>query len=150
MTTKVVEVLAKILAGLNKNYSLEDMNTKISVEEKFDKQTVSAAFSLVYDKILNNTHKTSSTKKKNTVRLLSEEEVEKIGMEYYDYLLHLQNIGLVDANDIEMLLEQIMLFPSDSLTFEDINWMILVSLVDYNTKILPGSRMVLYSSDKIN
>ncbi len=150
MTTKVVEVLAKILDGLNKNYSLEDMNTKISVEEKFDKQTVSAAFSLVYDKILNNTHKTSSTKKKNTVRLLSEEEIEKIGMEYYDYLLHLQNIGLVDANDIELLLEQIMLFPSDSLTFEDINWMILVSLVDYNTKILPGSRMVLYSSDKIN
>lgn len=150
MTTKVVEVLAKILAGLNKNYSLEDMNTKISVEEKFDKQTVSAAFSLVYDKILNITHKTSTTNKKNTVRLLSEEEVEKIGIEYYDYLLHLQNIGLVDANDIEMLLEQIMLFPSDSLTYEDINWMILVSLVDYNTKILPGSRMVLYSSDKIN
>ena len=151
MNTKVVEVLAKILDGLNKNYSLDDVNTKISADEKFDKQTVSAAFSLVYDKILNNTQNNSSAAdKKNTFRLLSEEEIEKIGMEYYDYLLHLQNIRLIDANDIEMLLEQIMLFPNDSLNIEDINWMILVSLVDYNTKILPGSRMVLYSSDKIN
>ena len=150
MNTKVVEVLAQILDGLNKNRSLEDVNSKITNENKFDKQTVSAAFSLVYDKILNSSGGKIIDEKKKNFRLLNEEEIESIGMEYYNYLMHLQNIQLLDSDDIEMLLEQILLFPKLTLTFEDINWMILVSLVEYNTKILPGSRVILYATDKIN
>ncbi len=151
MNTKVVEVLAQILDGLNKNFSLEDMNSRINDENRFDKQTVSAAFSLVYDKILNNAgEKISNEKKNKNFRFLNDEEIESIGIEYYNYLMHLQNIQLLDSDDIEMLLEQILLFPNQTLTFEDINWMILVSLVEFNTKILPGSRVILYSSDKIN
>lgn len=151
MNTKVVEVLAQILDGLNKNYSLEDVNNKITNENKFDKQTVSAAFSLVYDKILNNSgEKTEDVNRNKNFRFLNDEEIEAVGIEYYDYLMHLQNIQLLDSDDIEMLLEQILLFPNQSLTFEDINWMILVSLVEFNTKILPGSRVILYATDKIN
>lgn len=151
MNTKVVEVLAQILDGLNKNCSLEDVNSKISNENKFDKQTVSAAFSLVFDKILTNSgEKIFDEKKNKNFRLLNEEEIESIGLEYYNYLMHLQNIQLLDSDDIEMLLEQILLFPNQTLSFEDINWMILVSLVEYNTKILPGSRVILYATDKIN
>lgn len=151
MNTKVVEVLAQILDGLNKNYSLDDVNSKITNENKFDKQTVSAAFSLVYDKILNNSgEKTEDDNSNKDFRFLNDEEIEAVGIEYYDYLIHLQNIQLLDSDDIEMLLEQILLFPNQSLTFEDINWMILVSLVELNTKILPGSRVILYATDKIN
>ena len=150
MTTKVVEVLAKILDGLNKNFSLEDINSKIDNENKFDKQTISAAFSLVYEKILNSTDAKFAKVKNENFRFLNDEEIDIIGVEYYDYLIHIQNIGLLDSNDVEMLLEQIMLFPNATLTIEDINWMILVSLVDYNSKILPGSRVTLYSTDKIN
>lgn len=151
MNTKVVEVLAQILDGLNKNYSLDDVNSKITNENKFDKQTVSAAFSLVYDKILNNSgEKTEDDNINKDFRFLNDEEIEAVGIEYYDYLIHLQNIQLLDSDDIEMLLEQILLFPNQTLTFEDINWMILVSLVEFNTKILPGSRVILYATDKIN
>ena len=151
MNSKVVEVLAQILDGLNKNFSLEDVNSKINKENRFDKQTVSAAFSLVYDKILTNSgEKIKSDSKNINFRLLNEEELEMVGVEYYNYLMHLQNIKLLDSDDIEMLIEQILLFPNQTLSYEDINWMILVSLVEYNTKILPGSRVTLYSSDKIN
>jgi len=150
MTTKVVEVLAKILDGLNKNVSLEDVNSRITDENKFDKQTISAAFSLVYEKILNNTELKFNNNSNDNIRFLSDEEIEIIGLEYYNYLIHIQNIGLLDSYDIELLLEQIMLFPKSTLTIDDINWMILVSLVEYNTKIMPGSRVTLYSSDKIN
>lgn len=151
MNTKVVEVLAQILDGLNKNYSLDDVNSKITNENKFDKQTVSAAFSLVYDKILNNSgEETEDDNRNKDFRFLNDEEIEAVGIEYYDYLIYLQNIQLLDSDDIEMLLEQILLFPNQSLTFEDINWMILVSLVEFNSKILPGSRVILYATDKIN
>ena len=152
MTTKVVEVLAKILDGLNKKYSLEDVNKNLASENKFDKQTVSAAFSLVYDKIVaSRIEKNIDFAEPNkNIRILSEEELDTIGVEYYSYLIHLQNIGLIDLSDFEVLLEQILLFPTNNITLEDINWMILVSLVDYDSKILPGSRVTLFSSDTIN
>ena len=152
MTTKVVEVLAKILDGLNKDFSLEDVNKSLVKEKKFDKQTVSAAFSLVYDKIAMN--KVAKNMENNSygegLRILSEEEIETIGIEYYNYLIHVQNIGLIDSSNFEILLEQILMFPTSRITLDDINWLILVSLVDYDSKILPGSRVTLFSTDTIN
>ena len=59
-------------------------------------------------------------------------------------------MGLLDSIDFEMFIEQLMMFPEDSISREDINWSILISLVDFNAEILPGSRVLLYSSDKIN
>ena len=152
MTTKVVEVLAKILDGLNKDFSLEDVNKSLVKEKKFDKQTVSAAFSLVYDRITINKIALSVGKENlsDGLRILSEEEIETIGIEYYNYLIHVQNIGLIDSSNFEILLEQILMFPTSRITLDDINWLILVSLVDYDSKILPGSRVTLFSSDTIN
>jgi len=152
MTTKVVEVLAKILDGLNKNISLEDVNSIINEEKKFDKQTISAAFSLVYDKIVTNRflNEIENRNVKRGVRIFSADEIEIIGIEYYNYLIYLQNIGLIDYADLEVLIEQILLFPTERITLEDINWLVLVSLVDYDSKILPGSRVTLFSTDTIN
>ncbi|MCF6270713.1 MAG: DUF494 domain-containing protein [Melioribacteraceae bacterium] len=152
MTTKVIEVLTKILDGLNKKYSLEDVGKNLASENKFDKQTVSAAFSLVHDKIVANRIEKNIefTEQNRNIRILCDEEIDAIGVEYYSYLIHLQNIGLIDSSDFEILLEQILLFPTNNLTLEDINWMILLSLVDYDARILPGSRVTLFSSDTIN
>lgn len=151
MTAKIVEVIARILDGLNKNISLEEVNDQLTIDKEYDKQTVSAAFSLVYDKVLTRkVVKDKSRSKVQNIRLLTDEEKEMLGIDNHDYLLKLWKIGLVDSADLEIILEQLMLFPNDSITREDINWIILVSLVEFNSKILPGSRILLYSSDTIN
>jgi len=151
MTAKIVEVIARILDGLNNNISLEEVNNQLTVDKEYDKQTVSAAFSLVYDKVLTSkVVKDKSSSKPQNIRLLTDEEKEVLGIDNYDYLFKLWKIGLVDSADLEIILEQLMLFPNDSITREDINWIILVSLVEFNSKILPGSRILLYSSDTIN
>ena len=151
MTAKIVEVIARILDGLNNNISLEEVNNQLAIDKEYDKQTVSAAFSLVYDKVLTSKIvKDKSNSQPQNIRLLTEEEKDVLGIDNYDYLLKLWKIGLVDSADLEIILEQLMLFPSDSISREDINWIILVSLVEFNSKILPGSRILLYSSDTIN
>ena len=152
MTTKVVEVLAKILDGLNKDFSLEDVNNNLNKEKKFDKQTVSAAFSLVYDKITINKIANDISNKNYTegVRFLSEYEIEAIGMDLYNYLIHVQNIGLIDSSDFEIILEKLLIYPNNNISLDDINWLILISLVNYDSKILPGSRATLFSTDTIN
>jgi len=152
MTAKVVEAVAKILEKINNNISLEDVSKELSATKEFDKQTVTAAFGLLYDKFLiNKKSKFRVKNKKNKdFRILNEEEREILGLENYDYLLRLNNVGLLDNVNMELLLEQIMMFPAETISREDINWIILLSLVDFDKDIMPGSRVLLYSSDTIN
>ncbi len=151
MTNKLVEVLTKILEGLNQNYSLEEVNDTLRNIKEFDQQTVSAAFSLVYDKVLSNKVSHNSRKKQpKKFRILSEEEKEILGSENTEYVYHLLNLGLVDAFDLDLIIEHISMFPGDEITKDDINLIVLIALVDFNSEILPGSRVLLYSSDTIN
>ena len=152
MTSKIVEVLAKILDGLNKNYTLDEVSSLLKKEKIYDTQTVGVAFSLIYDKVLSNKLKEEAERKKDSknFRVLSPEEMEVVGTENYNYLIHLVNVGLISNSDLEMTLEQIMMYPKETITKDDINWIILISLIDFNSDILPGSRVLLYSSDTIN
>lgn len=151
MTGKVVEAVAKILEGLNNNDSLEEVNKQLKIQKEFDQSTISAAFSLVFDKVLNKkVNRKDRRKNSNKFRMLTEEEKEYIGIENLNYITYLFNIGLMSAVDLEMILEQIMMFPDEKITRDDINWIIMISLIEFDLEIPPGSRVLLYSSDTIN
>ena len=152
MTAKIVEVLAKILEGLKDNDSLEDVTNSLNLNKEFDQQTVSAALGLVFDKFLTNRMELLKDGSSNTksFRVLSNEEINVIGRENHNYIQHLVNVGLLDPLDVELLIEQMTMFPEEKVSKDDINWIILFSLVDFDSEILPGSRVLLYSSDTIN
>ena len=149
MTTKFVEVLAKILEGLGQDYSFEEVNKTLLKEKSINKQTISAAFSWLYDKKLSkiNNHKNPNSKK---IRFLNNEEIDLLGIENYNYIIHLINVGLLNSSDLDSILDQFFLYPGENITKEEINWIILFSLVDFSENVLPGSRFLLYSSDTIN
>ena len=152
MTAKIVEVLAKILEGLKDNFSIEEVTKHLDLEKDFDEQTVSAALGLVFDKFLTKRlvlQKEGSTSNKS-FRLLTNDEISIIGSENHSYIQHLVNVGLLDPLDVELLIEQMTMFPEERVSKDDINWIILFSLVDFDSEVLPGSRVLLYSSDTIN
>ena len=152
MTSKLVDVLAKILEGLSRNTSLEEVSKGLIKSKQFDEKLLSAAFSLVYDKILlkTNIKKFEDKFTQKSTRILSEDEINFIGLDNYNYLLHLMNVGLIDSSNLEAILSQISLFPDLKVTRKEINWIILLSLVDFDSELLPGSRFLLYSSDTVN
>ncbi|MBS3944920.1 MAG: DUF494 family protein [Melioribacter sp.] len=151
MKPKVVEVITHILESLNNNVSLEELNQSLLKSKEYDPQTIGIAFSLIYDKIFLKKKKDSKdNNRKKSIRILSEEEIENLGIDNYNYLLHLSNLGLIDADNFENLLEQINYFPENKLTRKEINWVILASLIDLDSDIPPGSRLHLYSSDSVN
>lgn len=152
MTSKIVDVLAKILEGLSNNASIEEVSKRLINSKKYDEKLLSAAFSLVYDKILLRTSikKIDNKFGQKSTRFLSEDEISFIGVENYNYLLHLMNVGLIDSSNLEAILSQISLFPELRVTRKEINWIILLSLVDFDSELLPGSRFLLYSSDTVN
>ena len=148
MNIKIIELLVEILDAVRNNISLEDFNKKIAKENKFDKQTISAAFSMIYEKsFMNNKYGNEETK---SFRILTNEENLFLGKENSNYLLHLQNIGLLSNDDLEMIIEQLAMYPSDKISRGEINMMILFSLVEKSSNILPGSRVTLFPSDTIN
>ena len=152
MTGKIVEILTKILETLHNKKSLEEVNKILTRNTEIDKKTLSIAFSIVYDKVLTNKHSFKSKKKEKQkkTRILTEEEKEILGPENHNYLLHLMNIGLLTAGDVDQILDQIMIFPESRISKDEINWIILISLVELNSNILPGSRVSLFSTDTIN
>ena len=152
MTAKIVEVLAKILEGLKQNYTIEEVTQHLNLSKDFDDQTVSAALGLVFDKFLTKKiilQKEGDSNNKS-FRLMADDEINTIGFENYSYIQHLVNVGLLDPLDVELLIEQMMMFPDERISKDDINWIILFSLADFESEILPGSRVLLYSSDTIN
>lgn len=153
MTAKIVEVLAQILDYLNnKDVSLDEISKRLCSQKEFDKQTVSAAFSLVYDKVLSKkvAKNKIQTRKNKDFRVLSDDEKEILGIENCNYLVYLLNVGLIGTNDFELILEQILMFPYNTISKEDINWLVFISIIEFNADILPGSRVLLNSSDTIN
>ncbi len=149
MTAEIVEVLARILKGLGENTSMEELNKSLSVEKGMTKQTLSTAFSLMLDKQLTKKSKRNISKSEN-FRFLNEEEKYLLGTDNYKYLMELLNIGLLDNFTLDLILEQTLLFPTTKISKEEINWIVLMSLVDFEKDILPGSRYILFSSDNIN
>ncbi|MFA7227869.1 MAG: DUF494 family protein [Melioribacteraceae bacterium] len=152
MTSKIVEVLAKILEGLGNNSTIEEVNHSLIKSKQFDKQILGIAYSLIYDKVLSKKTRSGNPvpEKQIGIRFLSESEKESLGLENYNYLLHLINVGLLEVENLEIILDQLTIFPDSRVTRREINWIILLSLVEFDSEVLPGSRMLLYSSDTVN
>lgn len=151
MNSKIVDILTQILEGIGEGYTIEEMNHYFIKKKKYDKQTLSIAFSLLFDKItLKKSREELENKAKKSLRFLTEEEKEILGIENYNYLLHLFNVGLINSETFEEILDQILSFPESKITKNDINWLVLLSIVDSNMMVPPGSRVLLYTSDSVN
>jgi uncharacterized protein Smg (DUF494 family) len=152
MTEDLVEILEKIVLAINNDYSFEEVELFINFEDKANKTVIAAAYSWIYEKLLREYYQ-KKTLKENTsksVRIFSEEEISSIGLHNYNYILHFYNIGLINNNDMDMILDQIKLFPEESRSIENLNILILSVFLDLDDISTPGSRYLLYSSDTIN
>ncbi len=147
MKAKIVEILQIILEEMHESRSLEDIN--LSLAKEMDKDAVNVAFSLLFDKIIYKREYMESGDNNSSFRVASEEEILNMGVDNYNYLLYLFNLGIFDNEDFNVIMEQIDFYPRSVLTREDINLIVLFSLMD-DAEMIPGSRFFLNTSDKIN
>lgn len=152
MVTEIVEVLAKITEKMEKDITAEDVVETISRESNYNRSVVAAAYSWIYEKINRNKYiqKSAQPDSSKSLRTLSTEEALQIGLKNYNYLLHFYNIGLLNTTDLEIIIDDLKLFPEGTINPEQINLLLLSLFLDMDNLTLPGSRMLLYSSDMIN
>ncbi len=147
MKAKIVEILQIILEEMHESRSLEDIN--LSLAKEMDKDAVNVAFSLLFDKIIYKREYMENGDNASSFRVATEEEILNMGVDNYNYLLYLFNLGIFDNEDFNVIMEQIDFYPRSVLTREDINLIVLFSLMD-DAEMIPGSRFFLNTSDKIN
>lgn len=152
MENTFVKILTKIVDGISKEHSFEEVDAALKRERIYIESAVSAAYSWFFDKLLANKLQALSDPKsiRNGVRILSEDEISLIGVENYNRLLKLVQVGFLNGEDIEMFIENVRFFPIENLHSEDITLILLASLFDIDKSMLPGSRTILYLSDTIH
>ncbi len=152
MVTEIVDLLADIFENMDKTSSLDKAMDEIKINKRYNKNILATAFSWIYEKKIRDMgeeaeHEELITKGK---RIFSEEEKSLVEVNNFNYLIHLNNIGLLTNLDLEVIIEELKLFPRELINTESINVIIISLFLEVNTLTLPGSRLLLYSSDTIN
>ena len=152
MSSEIVKVLETIVQAINNNYSFEEVEHSLRLSHKKKKTLIAAAYSWVYEKKMRELYisKALNGHSSKSLRIMSENEASVIGLQNYDYILHFYNIGLININEFEKIIDNIMTVPEEIINKENINLLILSVILDIDRVSLPGSRYTLYSSDTIN
>lgn len=148
---QIAKVLEEIVNKLDSE-SAEKTFNRLNRKYKYEKSAVAAAYSWIYDKLISDKYGKDFhfPADNESFRVFSKEEINTIGLQNYNYLLHFYNKGILTNKDLELILEQIKLFDSEEITIEQITIIILSLFLELNNYTLPGSRSILYSSDLIN
>lgn len=152
MVMEIVNLLKDIFEQLDSTSSLDKAIDDLTIKKSYNKNTLATAFSWIYEKTIRDISESSESTGlvSKGKRIFSEEEKIFIGINNYNYLLHLNNIGLLTNPDLEIIIEELKLFPRELINTESINVIIISLFLEVNTLTLPGSRLLLYSSDTIN
>lgn len=66
------------------------------------------------------------------MRIYSNDEKSKLNVKSRGFLLFMENIGQIDANQREMIIDQIMSLNDDTLSLDDLKWVVMMVLGNSN------------------
>lgn len=62
------------------------------------------------------------------IRVYVDHEMDRLDTECRDFLMYLENIGILDAGRRELVLDRLLALESDDITLEDMKWVVLMVL----------------------
>ena len=62
------------------------------------------------------------------IRVYVEEEQERVDTECRDFLMYLENTGILDAQRRELVLDRLLALEAEEITLEDMKWVVLMVL----------------------
>lgn len=64
----------------------------------------------------------------STTRIFSEVEIEKLDMQCRGYLMFLEQVGVLDAETREVVIERVMALDSEEIDLDQLKWVVLMVL----------------------
>ncbi len=74
----------------------------------------------------------------DSMRIYSEAEKLKLDAKSRGFLLFMENMGQLDANQREMVINQIMSLDDNTLSLDDLKWVVMMVLGNSNNQQLPA------------
>ena len=65
---------------------------------------------------------------KNSLRVLSQKEYEKISSEAFTFLTFLLNAKILNSTEFEVILDQIMILNQKSINVDEMRWIVMMTL----------------------
>ena len=62
------------------------------------------------------------------IRVYVDSELDRLDTECRDFMMYLENIGFLDAQRRELVLDRLLALESDEITLEDMKWVVLMVL----------------------
>jgi Smg protein len=114
--------------------------------EGFHKDTIAKAF-VWFSSFAHHQKKKKSHPQKNSIRLFSADEINKIGDENLQFIRTLEHVGVVDATMREFIINQLMRLEHNKIAILDVKWVtfLLLSGSIYGKQKDIGERIELFS-----
>jgi uncharacterized protein Smg (DUF494 family) len=150
MRNDIVEIFTDIIDTMDEKADYKYLRKKLN--KKSNRGVAATAYSWIFDKILATrfSGEIADIEKEKNFRSFSPAELNYIGSENANFLLKLFHLGFITKKELEIVIDQLKVFPEGELLKEHISWLVLSSFFELNNVTLPGSRLLLYSSDTIN
>ena len=95
-------------------------------EAGFNNKDISSAFDWFnHLEKLSNGHKLTN---KNSIRVLSQKEYEKISKEGFTFLTFLLNAKILNPTEFEVILDQIMILNQKYINIDEMRWIVMMTL----------------------
>jgi uncharacterized protein Smg (DUF494 family) len=122
MKERVVEILVYLMAEIDANKRLSEINLEGLTERGYTQSEISAAFSWLYDNVLvfDGFVERGLPPSKESRRIFHDAEKLMIGTDAQGYLMQLFEIRLLDNRDLESIIERAMMSGFEKLSLEDV------------------------------
>jgi uncharacterized protein Smg (DUF494 family) len=148
---KIVEIIVYLLTELKKNKQLSDVDTDKLQKLGYTPNEINTAFSWVYSKLYAG-EKVFSEESKETKsqRFLHDAEQNVISPEAYGYLIQLNELGLINNSDIDLIIDKVMVSSYNKVDLQDMKMMIASYLLDIEEMNDSNRRMMINTNDTIH
>ncbi len=151
MKERVVEILVYLMAEIERNKRLSEIDLLDLQDKGYSQSEISAAFSWLYDNlpIQDGRIVMQVPSSRASRRQLHEAEKMMMTTEAQGYLLQLCELGLIEQRDLENVLERAMMAGFEKLSIYDIREVVAAALFAKPNNWI-SSRSMLNNSDMIH
>lgn len=147
---RIIEIIVHLLREMSSNKNLnEDQVTKLK-GMGYTQNEINAAFSWIYDKF--GTREKLFQQKSfasKSHRVLHHLEKQLISPEAFGYLIQLKELGLINDDEIEVIIEKILISRISKINLEDMKLFVASILFELDDNFMPR-QIMLSSNDTIH
>ena len=152
MKEKVVEILVYIMSEIQENKRLHEIDIGELKNKGYTQSEISAAFTWLYDNIQTGEAQISrpADSARGSRRIFHDAEKQVLSTEGQGYLIQLRELGLLDDNDLETVVERAMMAGYQKLSVEEVRDIVTSVLSVKEVGRSSNSRSMLDEGDSIH